>query len=47
MNPYLYLFGVVAIIGVLGWSLFAIGVTVVPAMAKIRAALAGRGGSWL
>lgn len=43
MNPLLYLAGVVAIVGALCWSLFAIFSTVVPAMPKIIAALQGRG----
>jgi hypothetical protein len=44
LNPLLYLAGVVAIVGVLCWSLFAIYSTVVPALPKIQAALQGRGG---
>lgn len=44
MSPLLYTAGVVAIVGVLGWSLFAIYSTVVPALPKITAALQGRGG---
>ena len=44
MNPALYLAGVVAIVGVLGLSLYAIGSTVIPAVPKIRRALQGRGG---
>lgn len=44
MSPALYLAGVVAIVGSLGWALYAIGSTVIPAVPKIRRALQGRGG---
>jgi hypothetical protein len=44
MNPFLYLTGAIAITGALGWSLYAIAATVIPAVPKILAALQGRGG---
>jgi len=39
-----YFCGVVAIVGSLGWALYAIGSTVIPALPNIRRALQGRGG---
>jgi hypothetical protein len=44
VNPALYLTGAIALIGALGWSLYAIAATVIPAVPKITAALQGRGG---
>jgi hypothetical protein len=44
MSPALYLTGAIAITGALGWSLYAIAATVIPALPKITAALQGRGG---
>lgn len=47
MSPALYLAGVVILIGALGWSILTIARTVIPAMPKVRDALAGRGGRLL
>ncbi len=44
MNPWLALAALFILVGALGWSLFAIYSTVVPALPKIRRALQGRGG---
>jgi hypothetical protein len=44
MTVLQFLAGVILLIGALGASLITIVATVVPAMPKIQAALAGRGG---
>ena len=44
MSAEQYFCGAITITAALGWSLYAITATVIPAVPKITAALQGRGG---